>query len=179
MSEESTCYGCVAQFADSAALVRAVNAARREGYREIDAYTPLPVEGLAEALGYKPLQIPALVLMGGILFGVMMCFTQFYSSLVNYPFNIGGRPHDSWPAFLFIGLEVSLFGGGLFGVIGMLWLSRLPALYHPVFEAADFERASRDGFFLCIRSDDPVFNAARTASLLLDLGALRVEALPT
>lgn len=177
MSEERIPYGCVAQFHDGEALTEAARHARREGYRRLEAYAPLPVEGLAEALDYRPVQIPALMLMGGVIGALVMYFIEFYSAMVDYPFNIGGRPYNSWPGFLFVGIEMTLLGAALFGVLGMLILNRLPSLYHPIFDARDFERASRDGFFLCIRADDPAFDAARAAALLRELGALQVEEL--
>jgi hypothetical protein len=177
MNGERTPYGCVAQFCDGEALTEAVRRARREGYRRIEAYAPLPVEGLAEALGYQLLQIPALMLMGGVTGALVMYFIEFYSAMVDYPFNIGGRPYNSWPGFLFVGIEMTLLGAALFGVLGMLILNRLPSLYHPIFDAGGFERASRDGFFLCLRADGPGFDAARAEALLHELGALQVEEL--
>lgn len=177
MSEERNGYGVVGRFHDGEALVKAVRQARAQGYRNLEAYAPLPVEGLAEALDYEPLPIPALILMGGVLGALGMYFIQFYSAMIDYPFNIGGRPYNSWPGFLFVGIEMTLLGAACFGIFGMLRLNKLPSLYHPIFDAPDFERASCDGFFLCLRHDDPAFETARAEALLRELGALRVEGL--
>jgi Ni/Fe-hydrogenase subunit HybB-like protein len=168
-------YGVAAEFGTPEAVTRAARGVREAGYRRIDAYSSFAVDGLAEALGLRRTRVPALALIGAILGGVSAYLLCWYSSVIDYPWNIGGRPHDSWPAYIPITFECAVLGGTLFTVIGMLALNRLPKPYHPVFNAPDFRRAARDRFFLCIEKRDPRFDRQEARRLLERCGAIRVS----
>ena len=143
----SALYGMMAEFKSSEELVEAVRTVRRQGYRAMDAYTPFPIEGLAEELGFRWNFLPAIVLCGGIIGAVGGFFMQYYANVISLPLNIGGRPHDSWPAFIPVTFELSILVAALFAVLGMLALNRLPMPNHPVFNEPRFELASRNRFF--------------------------------
>ncbi|HEX4132707.1 MAG TPA: DUF3341 domain-containing protein [Pirellulales bacterium] len=151
------------------AILLATREAWRAGYRQMDAYTPYPVRGLAVALGMKHSCIPAVVLVGGIVGASVGFFMQYYSMAVDYPFNVGGRPHNSWPVFVPIAFELLVLVASFSAVFGMMFVCGLPRPHHPVFNIPDFVRASQDRFFLCIEATDPQFELHETTVFLAAL----------
>ncbi len=174
MKPDSSMYGLIAEFKDDQALVDAAKRVRAEGYRNIDAYTPFSVEGLSDALGFRKDRVALITLLGGILGGVGVYFLQWYTAVIDYPINSGGRPLHSWPAFIPATFEMTVLGAALAAFFGMLFLNGLPKLYHPIFNAPDFDLASRNRFFLCIESSDPRFEVDGTRQFLEQLAPLKV-----
>lgn len=171
-------YGVMAEFDDPGGLLDAARRAYEAGYRRMDAYSPFPVHGLAEAIGFRRTHLPLLVLVGGIAGGVVGYYLQYWISVSAYPLNIGGRPLHSWPAFIPVTFELIILGAALAAVLGMLALNGLPMPYHPVFNVPAFELATRNRFFLCIEATDPKFDAAETRRFLESLkphGVFEVE----
>jgi hypothetical protein len=167
-------YGLMAEFDDPDVLLIAARAAYTAGYRNMDAYSPMPLEGLAEAIGFRRTLVERLVLAAGIL-GATGGFTLcWWMSVIAYPHIVAGRPLNSWPAYVPITFESMVLLACLTAVIGMLALNGLPQPYHPVFNVKEFERASRDRFFLCIESTDPKFDPSVTREFLESLKAREV-----
>jgi len=164
-------YGLMAEFESPAELLGAAERAYEEGYRRMDAYTPFPVHGLAEALGFRRTRLPLLVLCGGIAGCIGGYFLQYWIAAIDYPLNIGGRPLNSWPAFIPVTFELTILVAALAAVLGMLALNGLPMPYHPVFNVPAFELASRNRFFLCIESSDAKFEPDETRHFLQSLKA--------
>ncbi len=162
-------YGLLAEFKTSEELIHASEKAYKAGYRNMDAYTPFPVEELPEAVGFKKPVLPLLVLIGAITGGVLGFMMQYYASVISYPLNIGGRPLNSWPSFIPITFEMTILFGAFTAVFGMFALNGLPKPYHPVFNVPRFKLASRDIFFLCIESEDEKFEIENTKKFLEDL----------
>jgi len=152
-------YGVIAEFADPDALIHGIEKTRSAGYEVIEAYTPYPIEEVWEAIGHPKSKVPLLVLIGGILGGVGGYALCWWSSVIEYPLNIGGRPFHSWPAFIPVTFECTVLVAGLFAVFGMLFLNGLPMPYHPVFTVPRFASASRDRYFLMILARDKRFEA--------------------
>jgi hypothetical protein len=167
-------YGLLAEFDAPEDLVSAAERAYADGYRRLDAYTPFPVHGLAEAIGFHTNRLPLLVLIGGILGAGAGFFSQYWAAVIDYPLNVGGRPFNSWPAFVPITFEVTILVAALTAVLGMLALNGLPQPYHPVFNAPRFALATRDRFFLCIEATDPRFDPEATRMFMEGLGAKEV-----
>jgi hypothetical protein len=163
-------YGLMAEYELPEQVCSAARSAWQAGYRSIDAYTPYPVDGLAQELGEKQTRIPFVVLVGGLTGGGVGFFMQYWSMAVDYPFNIGGRPHNSWPVFIPVTFEVLILVASFAAFLGMLFLNGLPRPNHPVFNVPRFARASQDRFFLCIESADPQFDETRTAAFLAATG---------
>jgi len=159
-------YGLMAEFEDPNQLVAAAHRAREAGYRRMDAYSPLPIEELHEAIGFHDTRLPMIVLIGGIVGCLAGFLLQVWVSTTAYPINIGGRPFDSWPAFIPVTFECTILGAALSAVLGMLALNGLPQPYHPVFNVARFALASRNRFFLCIEARDKQFDLAETRRFL-------------
>jgi hypothetical protein len=171
----SHCYGVMGEFETPEQLIHAVKHVRAEGYRRLDAYVPFPVEGLSEALGLRHSHVPTLTLIGGLIGGVGGFFFQDWAAAIAYPMNIGGRPLNSWPAFIPVTFELTVLGAALSAVFGMLALNRLPEPHHPVFNVRRFSHASADRFFLCIEARDRKFRLEETARLLQSLNARHVD----
>ena len=171
-------YGLLAEFEDRDRLLEAAHRTREAGYRSVDAYTPLPVEGLADAIGFHHTRLPWVVFTGAVLGAVGGFGLQLYASAVHYPLNIGGRPLNSWPAFIPITFELTILGASLFAVFGLLALNGLPTPHHPLFNVDRFELASREALFLCVKSKDPKFDRGATRAFLESLGPKEVAEVP-
>jgi hypothetical protein len=169
MKAEFKIHGLMVQFLTPEAVLAATRRSREAGYRDMDAYTPYTVEGLAAELGMGRSRIPSVVLIGALVGAATGFFMQYYSMAVDYPFNSGGRPYNSWPAFIPIAFEVMVLVGSLAAFLSMVLLNELPHPNHPVFNVPEFVRASQDRFFLCIEADDPLFDVQRTAEFLAGL----------
>ena len=167
-------YGLMAEFDSPQHLVEAAEQTRAAGYRKVDAYTPFPIEELAEALGHHHSKVPLLVLAGGIAGALGGIGLQYWVSAIAYPLNIGGKPYWSWPAFIPVTFEMTILIAAFAAVLGMLALNGLPQPYHPVFNVPRFALASRDRYFLCIEAADPQFDRESTRAFLLGLAATEV-----
>ena len=170
-----TLYGLIAEFDSPTTLVAAAQRAYAEGYRKMDAYSPIPIEELNEALGLRRTRLPALVLLGGILGGLGGYALQLWTQAVAYPLNIGGRPLHSWPQFIPVTFETTVLGAALAAFVGMWAFNKLPMPYHPVFNVPAFARASTDRFFLCIEAADKKFDPHATRRFLEGLHPVGVS----
>jgi hypothetical protein len=168
-------YGLMAEFDTAEALREAAQRTYDAGYRRIDAYSPFPVDGLAEAIGFHHTRLPLIVLIGGILGGVGGFLLQYWISVIDYPLIVGGKPYNSWPAFIPVTFETTVLAAALTAVLGMLALNGLPMPYHPVFNVERFALASRDRFFLCIEAADPHFDGANTRRFLEEMAPRAVS----
>jgi hypothetical protein len=174
MTTTANLYGLMAEFEQPEPLLEAARRAREAGYRHMDAYSPMPVEGLAEAIGFRTSMVQQIVFFAGVL-GAIGGFTLcWWITVIAYPHNVAGRPLNSWPAYVPITFECMVLVSCLTAVIGMLALNGLPQPYHPVFNVARFEHASRDKFFLCIEATDPKFDLQATREFLSQLNPQEV-----
>ncbi len=171
-------YGMMAEFDSVNALVDAANRTREAGYKKIDAYSPFPVEGLAEAIGFHHDEVPLVVLIGALLGGLGGYLLQYWISVVSYPINVGGKPYHSWPAFIVVTFEMTILFGGIFAVLGMLALNGLPMPYHPVFNVPRFAFATKDRFFLIVFSSDPKYKPDEVRRFLDSLAPRSVSEVP-
>ena len=179
MRREPRVYGLLAEFAQPEDLLAAARAAHAAGYRRMDAYTPFPVHGLSDAIGFHTTRLPLIVLIGGIVGACAGFGLQYWYEVNHYPLNIGGRPHNSWPAFIIITFECTILAAALSAVLGMLALNGLPQPYHPLFNVPSFELASRSHFFLCVEARDPKFDIDQTRDFLEDQRPIAIYVVPT
>lgn len=187
---QNTLYGVVAEFSDADKIVAAADKARAAGYRHMDAYTPFPVHGLAEALEFHDARVPWMIFIAGCVGAIAGYSLQLFTSTpmlepilkqpfindvvirnIPYPMNVGGRPYHSWPSFIPVTYELTILLAAGTAFLGMLLLNGFPRPYHPIFNARNFERASLDRFFLCIEARDPLFEIDKTSHFLINLGA--------
>jgi len=174
LGEQRALFGLMAEFAEHYQLLEAARQAYAAGYRDMDAYSPFPIHGLAEALGRESSPVPFITLLGGMAGGLGGYFMEWYSMARLYPLNVGGRPYNSWPNFIPVVFELTVLVAAFSALVGMLVLNRLPCPHHPVFNLPEFRRASIDRFFLCIETGDAKFGRLRTWEFLEKLGPLRV-----
>jgi Protein of unknown function (DUF3341) len=159
-------YGVMAEFETPGALVRATQAAVARGYKKLDAYSPFPIEELSDALHLHRNRLPLIVLFGGLCGGTLGYLLQYFITVIYYPINIAGRPLHSWPSYIIITFELTILLASISAVVGLFALCGLPMPYHPVFNAPRFALATKDRFFLCIESTDPLFDPAKTSEFL-------------
>jgi len=172
-------YGLLGEFETPEAVLTAARKAKQEGFRKMDAYTPFPVHGLDEVVEItRAPKLQLIVLLGGIAGCVGGFLMQYIGSVVHYPLNVGGRPLNSWPAFIPVTFETTVLFAALAAVVGMFWLNKLPMPYHPCFNVPAFRRASQDRFFLCVKCNDPLFDADTIQTLMKESGALEVHVVP-
>ncbi len=172
-------YGLMAEFDNAEAVVEAAQKTYAAGYRKIDAYSPFPIEGLWEAIGFHNNGVATVCLLGGLLGGTSAYLLQWWINTISYPVNIGGRPYHSWPAFIIVTFEMTILFGGLSAVFGMLALNGLPQPYHPVFNVERFSAVTRDKFFIVIFSSDAKYDPAETRQFLQSLHPTTVMEVPT
>lgn len=165
----SPLYGVMAEFDNPSHLVAAARRTYEAGYRRINGYSPYPIEELWEAIGFHRTGLPIIVLIGGIVGGLGGFLMQYYLSVFDYPLNVGGKPFNSWPAFIPITFETTILFAAFAAVFGMLALNKLPQPYHPVFNAPNFKLATRDHFFLVIEANDPRYNHDEVVEFLKSL----------
>jgi len=175
MSERAL-YGIVGEFSTPLGAVTAARQLHDSGFRQIEAHTPYPVEELDEVVHSGHGAWLGIATLAGALFGAVAgTFVQYWAAVIDYPVNIGGRPYDSWPAFTVSSFEVTLLFAVAAGFVAFLAGSRLPLLYHPVFVAANFARASQDRFFLAVEARDPRFDAGSIREIFRRHGALSID----
>ena len=172
-------YGLMAEFDSAKDLVAAAHKTHEAGYEKIDAYSPFPIEGLAEAIGFHKNGVPLVVLIGGVIGGISAYALQYWVAAITYPVNVGGRPFHSWPSFIIVTFELTILFAGLSSAIGMIVLNGLPMPYHPVFNVPEFAKASENKFFLVVFSSDPKYDAARTRSFLTGLSPRMIAEVPS
>ena len=175
MAKGQTTYGLIAEFLSAEELLEACKRTSGAGFRKIDAYSPFPIEGLSEAIGFHKTILPVLVFCGGLLGTCTGFFLQWWPNVIGYPQNIGGKPWDSWPAFIPITFELTILFAALTATFGMIALNGFPSPYHPVFNYERFALASKDRFFLVIEAADPKYDAEQTRQFLSELNPLEVS----
>ena len=170
-------YGVMGEFTTPRDLLHAAGRLRARGYKKLEAYSPFPIHGLDSALGHGGSKVPWIVLAGAAFGASAGLLLQWWTSAVDYPLRVAGKPFFSLPAFVPITFELGVLFSAFAALLGMLALNRLPQPYHPVFTHSRFHRVTDDRFFLAVESEDPLFNVERAERDLADAGGIHVEVL--
>ncbi len=158
-------HGLLAAFVSEASFRAALRSLHEAGCVRTDAYTPYPLEdGL---LPQAATPVGWIMLLAGVIGASGGFFLQWFAAR-DYPLDVGGRPLNSWPAFIPITFELTVLTAALVGVLTLFCLAGLPRLHHPVFADPRFKRASQDRFFICIRADDPLYASESVRRILTD-----------
>ncbi|HSI71934.1 MAG TPA: DUF3341 domain-containing protein [Fimbriimonas sp.] len=168
-------YAMVAEFESADQLMAAAEKTRDAGFKQIDCYTPFPVHGLSEAMGFRDARVPWFIFAGGLIGGLTGYTLQWYTAVIDYPLNVGGKPLNSIPAFFPVTFECTILFAGITAFLSVLVTNRLPKPYHSIFNTPGFERASQDRFFLEIGTGDPQYDSRTTRDFMDRLGAVRVS----
>ena len=171
-------HGVLAEFDNPTSLLNAAHKAREAGYRDLDAFTPYPIEEISDAIGFHDRRLSKIVLGGGLAGMLAGYGLQYWVHAMTYPINVAGKPPNSWPQFVPVTFELTILFSALAAVIGMIVLNGLPMPYHPVFNVPRFALASRNQFFLCIEADDLKFDLQATREFLNSLGPRDVAEVP-
>jgi hypothetical protein len=174
---EPAVYGVVAEFTSAYDILHAAHEVRKAGFTRLDANTPFPVHGLDTALGHPGSKIPWIVLAGACFGGGGGLLLQWWTSAVDYPLRIAGKPFFSLPAFVPITFELGVLFSAFAAIGGMLLLNRLPQPYHPVFTHSRADRMTDDAFLLAVEADDPEFDVQKARQALSAAGGQNVEVL--
>jgi hypothetical protein len=179
---ETHAYGVIGVFDNAPAMISAARHLRRSGFRAVEAYTPYPVVDLDEVLhstaARRRLVVPLLIFAAAVLGGCWGYFIQWWDEALNYPINVGGRPPNSWPAFIVGSFQFMLLVTIAACTLLLLASSRLPRLYHPIFNADAFGRASVDRFVLCVEASDPAFEPEYLRDIFTRHGVEQVTEVP-
>ncbi len=168
-------YAMVAEFLEAHELVSAAEAAKNAGYKRMDAYSPFPIHGLSDAIGFQDKKIPWIVFAGGVIGALTGYSLQYYVAVFDNSFNVGGKPLNSLPAFIPITFECTVLFAAFGAFFGMLALNGLPKPYHSIFNAPGFDRASHDRFFLAIEATDEKYDADSVKTFLEGLKPVSVN----
>jgi hypothetical protein len=171
-------YGLMAEFDTPSEVIAAAERVREAGYKRVEAYSPYPIEELSHTLHPGHSKLPLLVFIGGAIGGTLGFMLQYWVHVIHYPLNIGGKPLNVWPAYIPITFEMTILGAALTTVFSLLALNGLPMPYHPVFNVPRFTLASRDRFFLMIRTVDPIYDDTKTRELMASLTPHAVVEVP-
>ena len=152
---------------------------REAGYRKVDGYSPYPMEGLIHELDQHHSWVPTIVLGGGLTGFLAGYGLEYWSSVIEYPMNIGGRPFHSWVSFIPPAFETTILFASFGAVFGMLLLNGFPRPYHPVFNVEEFARnASNDKFYIVIEATDERYDTVKTQEFLKSLNPTFVKEIP-
>jgi hypothetical protein len=174
----SPLFGIAAEFETAEAIVEAARKTVAAGYAVVEGYTPVPIIELPEILGSRRTYVGPIVGCAALM-GVVGGFgMQWFANVIHYPWNIAGKPQNSWPMWIPITFECGILASAVIGLIAMLALNGLPKPYHPMFRLDAFTRASKDRYFLCIESTDPKFDLPQTRQFLESLAPLAVMEVP-
>ena len=174
-SAEAPFYGLLAEFDSAQALLDAANQVRIAGYTRADGFSPFPIHGLAEAFGFRERWVSKIVLGAGITGLLAGWGLEYWTQVIDFPMDIGGRPYNAWVAFIPPAFETTILFACITAVVAMLAMNGLPQPYHPVFNVPSFVRASQDRFFLAIEASDPKFDSQATRQFLAGLKAREVH----
>ena len=174
-AREDHVYGLLAEFKHPGTLLKAAKHVRAAGYKHFDTHSPFPIHGMDKAMGLGQSKIGYITLIGGATGLALATWLQWWTSAVDYPINISGKPFFAIEPSIPIMFELTVLFSALFAVGGMLLLNGLPRPYNPLFYSRTFARVTDDAYFLHIAASDPHFDLEDTRACLMDAHALSVE----
>ena len=174
-SDDKEVYGLLAEYTDPGALVKAAEGVYKAGHRKFDTHSPFPIHGMDKAMGLGNSKIGYICLLGGITGLAIATWLQWWTSHVDYPINISGKPFFAVEPSIPVMFELTILFSAFAAVIGMFLFNGLPRPYNPLFYSEAFARATDDAFFLFIAAEDDKFDMEKTGERLKKLGALNLE----
>lgn len=164
----------LAQFPGATPLRDAAMTARNAGYRPIDAFSPFPIEGLAEIVGMPPASLRIAMFGGGVGVALLAYGLEWWTAVADYPINSGGRPLHSWPTFVLFPFAIGILAAAIAGLIAFLLQTGLPRLHHPLFGIDGFERVTQDRFVLALAQPETERERKHVREWLREAGAVQI-----
>jgi hypothetical protein len=168
-------HGILAEFENPKKLALACQRVYQSGYQKFDSYTPFPIHGMEKYQGIGESKLGWIVIGHSFLGFLGGLSLMIFTSYVDYPLNISGKPFLNFPAFVPVAFELTILLSAFGAVFGMFFLNDLPKHNNPLFNSERFAKATDDGFFLCIEAEDQLFDKAQVMQLYEELGATHVE----
>lgn len=166
VKEPASLHGLLAEYTTPQELLSAARRVKDAGYSRWDTFSPFPVHGIDPAMGIRRTILPWIVFVAGLSGGIGALTLQWWTSTVDYPWIVSGKPFFSLPAFIPITFELTVLAAALSCFFGMLILNKLPMPHHPLDRSRRFARVTNDRFFVLIQASDPKFDQRETTSLL-------------
>jgi mono/diheme cytochrome c family protein len=157
-------------------LMNAIPEVKAKVTGRLEAYTPYPVHGMDEALGFRKSPVAGMVLVMAFLGAIAALGLQFWTSGLDYPLVTAGKPCFSWEAFIPITFELVVLFATLTAGLGALFLlNRLPFFRHPMLRAKSMPHITRDKFALTVESNGETLDVDQIRAVLQQSGAVAVE----
>jgi len=169
--------GALAQFSDPGQLMKAAEKLRDSEYNKFDCHSPFPIHGMDKAMGLKRSPLGWVIGVAAIIGTSSALALQWWTSAIDYPLVISGKPLFSFQAYVPVTFAVGILLSAFTALIGMLILNGLPKWNHPVFNSDKFEKATDDAFFVSIDAEDPQFDNEKTTQFLESIGGTNCELL--
>ena len=173
-SSSNLIFGLGAEFSSAGTLLEAAKKVHAQGFRKWDVYSPFPIHGMDHAMGFQRSRVSLFSLIGGFT-GLATAFGLiYYTSAINYPLIVQGKPYFALESSLPIFFELTILLTAFGTILGLLLLTLLPRLHHPVFNWDRFQKATDDGFFLVLEANDPQFDSNQSRRFLQALGGTHI-----
>lgn len=192
-------HGYLAEFESPKALYHAAEEMRDAGFKNWDTFSPYPIHGMDAAMGLGRSRLPWFVFFGGLTgftiglllpsltqttmgsWGPIGWFLDWLPGGAPYPTVVQAKPTDitTTPAFFPVMFELTILLSAFTTLFGLLGLTGLPRLNHPLFDSEQFAKVTDDGFFICVEKKDPRFDEDETADFLAKLGGTNIELVKT
>ena len=162
----------VSVFTSEDDILQATRAARKEGLEIVDVFTPYAVHGMGRAMGLPPSRIPWVCFLLGLFGAVTMTIFQYWASAVDWPINVGGKPWQSWLAFVPAIFEVTVLCAGVGTVLFFIfWAGLRPGGLSLMSDL----RVTNDRFALVLRPTSAGFDRSAVETLLSRFHPVSIE----
>ncbi len=175
VAREDRLYGLLAEFEHPGTLLEAARQVHAAGYKHFDTHSPFPIHGMDKAMGLGQSKVGYITFIGGAAGLALATWLQWWTSAVDYPINISGKPFFAIEPSIPIMFELTVLFAALFAVGGMLLLNGLPRPYNPLFYSRSFARVTDNAYFLHVAASDRLFDLEGTEACLREARALSVE----
>lgn len=165
----------LAKFDGTAELIHAAEKIRDAGYKEFDCHSPFPIHGMDDAMGLKPSIVGKISGIGGLFGMTVALLMQWWTSAIDYPLIISGKPLFSLPAFIPVTFALTILFAAFGAVFGMFAVNKMPQWHHTLFNSKQFEQFSDGGFFVSLEASDEKYNEDEVIKFMESIGGKNIE----
>ncbi len=171
MANKRTIGGVAGIFLDEETVVNAARKVRESGFSKFDAFSPYPIHAMEEACGIKRSPIPYVTFAAGVVGLLAGLALTYYTSVIDWPLNIGGKPLFSLPAFIPIIFELTVLFAALSSVGAFFYLCGMPRSNPPIID----KDLTCHKFAIFIPENEVGYNSERVEKMLTELGAVEIK----